>query len=457
MSNEIITQCPSCSTSFKVKEVQLNAAAGAVRCGACLVVFQATEHMLPDLKDDRAQDAESNQPANSELPQDARYSDIEKMFPESDAPALAKREDSDSDSGSDSDSDSDSDDEPLNNADSLNSSPGIDVPSINALDDSAVNELAAYQARLSIEFQTSNVQEQSNDLGELLVSKHSSLAGDGEGGVGNTLNDALIDDDATDFVQHLSQGLQEQTEQNLTEPAVESEPSELTDTNSIAGEQDDATITDDEHLAQKVTADGSKLEGRETNTLLQDDFMIDEPVSININVDPEPFELDHPPVSTIQTKQILWAAFSLFLILSLLLQFGWFNRNELSQRLELRDVYLQICERVQCQLTDFVDGSALTISDLVVRSHPTLDRSLVVDAILRNSARYQQKFPNLQLQFSDITGRAIASREFVPDEYLGGELTGRVYIPAATEVRLSLEIVDPGPEAVGHALSVLVN
>jgi hypothetical protein len=143
--------------------------------------------------------------------------------------------------------------------------------------------------------------------------------------------------------------------------------------------------------------------------------------------------------------------------MSLLLQFGWFNRNELSQRLELRDVYLQLCERVPCQLADFVDGTALVISDLVVRTHPTVDRSLIVDAILRNSAPYKQKFPNLALQFSDISGRTIAAREFVPREYLGGELIGRSYIPAATEVRLSLEIVDPGDRAVGHALSVRVN
>ena len=453
MSDEIITQCPNCNTSFKVKEVQLSAAAGAVRCGACLVVFQATEHMLQDRKDEPVQEEKLNQQLDTEQSHDARYSDIEAMFPESDAPALAKHEDLDLDS----------DDEPLDFADSLNSSSGIDGQTNDAHDDSAVNELATYQARLSNELQTSNVQEQSQNPNELLVSKQSGLIGSREDDVVDTLSDALIADDAADSGRHLAQGqqdqteLQEQTDQKLTEPAAEIESFGLADTDSICGEQSDAAIADDESVAQIVTGDGTTLDGSETDILLQDEFMVDEPVSININVDPEPFELDHSPASVIQTKQVLWAVFSLFLILSLLLQFGWFNRNELSQRLELRDVYLQICERVPCQLTDFVDGSALTISDLVVRSHPTLDRSLVVDAILRNSARYKQKFPNLQLQFSDITGRAIAAREFGPGEYLGGELTGRVYIPAATEVRLSLEIVDPGREAVGHALSVLVN
>ena len=81
MSYEIITQCPNCSTSFKVKEVQLNAAAGAVRCGACLVVFQAIEHMLQDLIDEELVNDSSR---------DALDSDSEAMFADSESPALVQ-------------------------------------------------------------------------------------------------------------------------------------------------------------------------------------------------------------------------------------------------------------------------------------------------------------------------------------------------------------------------------
>ncbi|MDH0098680.1 zinc-ribbon domain-containing protein, partial [Pseudomonas sp. GD04158] len=41
MSESHVTQCPHCRTSFRVSQAQLAAAHGAVRCGACLHVFNA--------------------------------------------------------------------------------------------------------------------------------------------------------------------------------------------------------------------------------------------------------------------------------------------------------------------------------------------------------------------------------------------------------------------------------
>lgn len=42
-SEPLITQCPRCQTRFRVTAEQLEAAAGRVRCGACLAVFQGRE------------------------------------------------------------------------------------------------------------------------------------------------------------------------------------------------------------------------------------------------------------------------------------------------------------------------------------------------------------------------------------------------------------------------------
>ncbi|MEJ2755101.1 MAG: DUF3426 domain-containing protein [Gammaproteobacteria bacterium] len=39
------TQCPHCSTTFKLSQNQLDAAQGAVRCGACMQVFNANDHV----------------------------------------------------------------------------------------------------------------------------------------------------------------------------------------------------------------------------------------------------------------------------------------------------------------------------------------------------------------------------------------------------------------------------
>ena len=45
MIQSFITQCPHCRTSFRVSLTQLGAAHGAVRCGACLHVFNAAQQL----------------------------------------------------------------------------------------------------------------------------------------------------------------------------------------------------------------------------------------------------------------------------------------------------------------------------------------------------------------------------------------------------------------------------
>lgn len=43
---EIITRCPGCSVSFRAMPAHLQAANGLVRCGACLLVFDARENLV---------------------------------------------------------------------------------------------------------------------------------------------------------------------------------------------------------------------------------------------------------------------------------------------------------------------------------------------------------------------------------------------------------------------------
>ena len=48
-----VTQCPACESTFNTNSRVLNAAAGKVRCGACLNVFEAIDHfLLPDADDE---------------------------------------------------------------------------------------------------------------------------------------------------------------------------------------------------------------------------------------------------------------------------------------------------------------------------------------------------------------------------------------------------------------------
>ncbi|WP_258055938.1 MJ0042-type zinc finger domain-containing protein, partial [Pseudomonas aeruginosa] len=68
MSESVITQCPHCSTSFRVNDAQLGAANGAVRCGTCLKVFNALQHQVGGAPRANAPSAAEAKPAAAPPP-----------------------------------------------------------------------------------------------------------------------------------------------------------------------------------------------------------------------------------------------------------------------------------------------------------------------------------------------------------------------------------------------------
>jgi hypothetical protein len=138
------------------------------------------------------------------------------------------------------------------------------------------------------------------------------------------------------------------------------------------------------------------------------------------------------------------------MVLVLLAQTAWMQFNRLSRIEPYRSAYGFVCPVFGCSLPTLVDRSKIRAYNLVVRNHPTTDSALIVDAIILNNALFEQPFPELVLAFSTIDDIPVASRRFKPSEYLGGELAGRDLMPQNQPVHLTLELVDPGPDAVNY-------
>ena len=136
-------------------------------------------------------------------------------------------------------------------------------------------------------------------------------------------------------------------------------------------------------------------------------------------------------------------------------QYAFFNMERFAQDLRYRGYYETACAYLVCEVPDFRSPDDLMTREVVIRSHPEAERALIVDLLLRNAAEHRQVFPRLRLQFFNLNGQVIGSRIFKVDEYLGGELRGLKYMPARTEVRISLELVDPGADANGYEMIVL--
>ena len=85
---ELYTRCPHCHTVFKLHTAQLDAAGGKVRCGACLHVFVAKEHLVrPKQAAATAPSASSDAPSERPKPSVANRESMPTP-----TPAVADRE-----------------------------------------------------------------------------------------------------------------------------------------------------------------------------------------------------------------------------------------------------------------------------------------------------------------------------------------------------------------------------
>jgi len=168
-------------------------------------------------------------------------------------------------------------------------------------------------------------------------------------------------------------------------------------------------------------------------------------------IEPEPIEL---AVRTADNRWIqrAWVASIVLSLVAFAGQYMFFNFDMIARDKNTRPLLTWTCEIVGCSVPGLDDITLIRSSNLVIRSHPKIANALVVDAIITNRANFVQNFPSIELQFTDLDNNIIARRRFSPAEYIRGELAGSNAIPPKQPIYISLEIVDPGLRAVSYQL-----
>ncbi len=170
-------------------------------------------------------------------------------------------------------------------------------------------------------------------------------------------------------------------------------------------------------------------------------------------LDDEPLQLGWQKPSKPWGRWLSWGLLNLLAAAALAGQYVMYHFDQLARQDQYRPWFEQACPAIGCQLPSKVDIAQVKSSNLVVRSHPEFSGALVVDAILYNRAPFSQPFPLLEMRFADINGQLLASRRFKPSEYLAGELAGNAEMPPQTPIHISLDILDPGTQAINYSLS----
>lgn len=179
----------------------------------------------------------------------------------------------------------------------------------------------------------------------------------------------------------------------------------------------------------------------------------DEPHNYIANIEPAPVEM--MGISSYSARRWLWRLAVIVTGLLLVVQVAIIRFDSLSKHPSYRPLYASACNIIGCSLPTLIDTQQIRTTNLIVRSHPQQQNALIIDAILINNAKFQQIFPALQLEFSDINNQLVASRQLQPDEYLRGELAGAKQMSNNQPIQLSIEIVDPGEAAVNYQLTVV--
>ncbi|WP_347332410.1 DUF3426 domain-containing protein [Marinimicrobium locisalis] len=442
---KMVTRCPQCGTSFRITPAQLQSARGAVRCGACLHIFKARDHLVgaEAPASESALVRKPNQPPKKAAKPPSKQAP--KPSHSTKAPAKAA-------------------------APTKRSTRTVPPSASTAKPKNAPKPPPSSKAspgKSTLRFDQSLIDEESNqledddflisdDMGEPRPKKTEDPFGVGEQVKSshslfdrnpNKPEEAHRDETDESWAMNLLEEEERSADINVTRREEEPDASsfELMDEPSAP-----PTREEEEEAHIHFHLEGADEE--ETYQMEPLSARDPERSALLMNIDPEPVEMDwmhkHPHQKA--PRRWLWPALAAFSLVLLVVQVAWLQFDRLSRLEPYRSVYSAVCPLLGCELPTLVDRSQIRAYNLVVRNHPERDGALIVDAILLNTASFNQPFPDLVLEFSALGGETVAARRFSPGEYLSGELAGRAIMPANQPVHLTLELVDPGKNAVNY-------
>ena len=428
--NSFITQCPHCNTSFRVRHDQLAVANGSVRCGACLQVFSARNHIqkagsptAPAKKTATAKQGNAGKrPAAAQKPASAMQAAPKRSKPPiPKTPKPPKEEflfsaDEDDDSeflfmdGEDDDDFvfSDGPDDTLFEENERDDGFG-------ELSDSFLNlSNPAKQNQEPQHFQTEAIEMESNSL-----------------------EDEETPDES--WAESMLEEIEKEDKISLSKPAV-FEPQETQTTTT-----------------QKKSNTAQQHRTAPVNSVLsfnEQPFTAQRPSASQVvsNASKE-IDLDFGDSEHLQKLRPLgWVAVVVLTVL-LAAQFAWAQRDKYARMDQWRGLYQQACNVLGCTLPEQIDLSAIRTS---INIRPHKDSSLkdlrIVDIVLTNQAPFKQPFPNLLLKYTDVNSKPVADQLFTPENYLKGEMTGETLMPVNTRIYISFPIKKPANHAINYQL-----
>ena len=442
MSELQVTQCPYCKTHFRLSQEQLSAAAGNVRCGACLKVFNALDNS--DTKAPATSTPAERHNAAGEL---LIHDDLE--LDDLDLEALGLDE---------------SIVEEVNPPLSASREPEQPRATVGTQQPQAPEQREPEQQISPIVPDQSPLPEHDTTVGEPHSSDDSGL----------DLHDDFLAIAPAPALQaqktsHPPAEPESQTHKAAqdTTPAKarllplqdETVPGGIFMRGKPAGtavEKNDQARPESGLSAEPLPAEPSDTEEQHqtTGSKARSEPSLDGNLTLP-ELEDEPLLLDEVGYPPRRRRSWIWTPLCLLAVVALVAQAVTYNFDAWARDARLRPMLESICLLAGCELPVRVDISLVRSSNLLVRPHPEFPNAVAIDVIIYNRADYPQPFPVVRMTFSDNRGDSVSEKRFRPEEYLGGELAGRNLMPPQTPIHIALSMVAPGPKATSYNLDFL--
>jgi predicted Zn finger-like uncharacterized protein len=442
MTASFVTQCPHCRTSFRVSSTQLGAAHGAVRCGACLHVFNAAqqildEHPVQTFMPKAAAPKPPAPPVPTPAPAPAQ------PVPAAVIPTAGKA-----------------------TSETLWIHDDLDLDSL----DEELAKLEQQELQLSQEFMSltpaaakpkddflkapDRIDDQHDEgWAEALLKKETApvaITGGIEPPAPSLAPPPPVFRARPVVAPEVREPVPVDDEPTLGNGRIDDEDDDLAPAFKLSADRSlDRSMDDEpEHDAPErdnFSAVKNLNKPDRAEPALRDDSLF--------HLSDDPLQLDWQEQRKPWGRWLGWGLLNLIGAAALATQYVAYHFDELARQDQYRPWFETLCPNIGCSLPSKVEISLIKSSNLVVRSHPDFNGALVVDAIIYNRATFAQPFPLLEIRFADLNGQLLASRRFKPSEYLAGELAGQAEMPPQTPIHISLDILDPGNKAVNYSLS----
>lgn len=168
-------------------------------------------------------------------------------------------------------------------------------------------------------------------------------------------------------------------------------------------------------------------------------------------------DLDLLPPRVRQPAPLIWKLLAVPLVLLLGAQLIHHHRATLALHPRIGPTLLSAYDALGLSIRPDWNLHAYEILQWHVAADPAAPGTLKVRASIKNGAQYAQPYPLLRLVLEDRWGEQVRAREFTPAQYLDGATAARPLLEPAQLANATVSIVDPGPDAEGFRFDVCLN